>query len=265
MSYSEETDILQHADDVRKMFETLRAAGCQTDDLGLMLDIGGGAGIHSALIAEHARRIFCSDFRDQNARFGGEFVKLLLEKMQRHGLYFPIERLEFHTGDAMRLFYRDGLFDTVVCFNAFEHIPEPSQALDEMLRVLRPGGYLYLTFDPIWTCDSGSHFYWRVPIPWEHLVSDDNAFAALMIGAGAGEDEVREYRVSMNRKRLKHYRELFDGIRDRVDILVEREWPGLSDESNASHPNFAHLLGLGFSQDELLCRGMAKVIRKRMP
>ena len=90
MSYSEEADILQHTDDVRKMFEILRVAGCQTDGLGLVLDIGGGAGMHSALIAEHARRIFCSDFQDQNARFGGEFVKLLLEKMQRHGLNFPI-------------------------------------------------------------------------------------------------------------------------------------------------------------------------------
>lgn len=45
-------------------------------------------------------------------------------------------------GDVQRLPVRDGVFDMIVCFNVLEHLPNPAAALDEMRRVLAPGGLL---------------------------------------------------------------------------------------------------------------------------
>ncbi|MEU0242216.1 class I SAM-dependent methyltransferase [Nocardiopsis sp. NPDC006198] len=47
-------------------------------------------------------------------------------------------------GDAQELSFADGEFDTVVCALALCTIPDQRRALDEMHRVLRPGGRLLL-------------------------------------------------------------------------------------------------------------------------
>jgi 2-polyprenyl-3-methyl-5-hydroxy-6-metoxy-1,4-benzoquinol methylase len=44
----------------------------------------------------------------------------------------------------MRNLYPDGFFDLVVCFSVMEHLSDPARALDEMTRVLRPGGVAVL-------------------------------------------------------------------------------------------------------------------------
>lgn len=40
--------------------------------------------------------------------------------------------------------FRSGRFDRVTCFSAFPHFPDKGKALDEMVRVLRKGGYLFI-------------------------------------------------------------------------------------------------------------------------
>lgn len=47
-------------------------------------------------------------------------------------------------GDAVRLPFRDSTFDAVCCFAALHMMAEPFRALDEMTRVLTPGGRLGL-------------------------------------------------------------------------------------------------------------------------
>jgi SAM-dependent methyltransferase len=39
----------------------------------------------------------------------------------------------------------DASFDVVLCTEVLEHVPEPVKALEEMARILRPGGRLFLT------------------------------------------------------------------------------------------------------------------------
>ena len=50
-------------------------------------------------------------------------------------------------GDAGRLPFRDGAFDKIVCTNSFHHYPNHFASLQEMRRVLKPGGLLVLV-DP---------------------------------------------------------------------------------------------------------------------
>jgi len=47
--------------------------------------------------------------------------------------------------DAHALAFRDQAFDVVLATEVLEHLPEPQRAVDEMWRVLRPGGTMLLT------------------------------------------------------------------------------------------------------------------------
>jgi len=260
MQYSEADDLAHHKEEVDRMLGMMSAVEQALNPRSLVLDVGGGAGMHSAMLAPLVRKVICTDFSDQNARFGGEFVKLLHEKFSRNGYGFPLASFEFHAGDATDLIYRDDSFDVVVSFNAMEHIPDPALALSEMIRVTRPGGLIYLTFDPIWTCDSGSHFQHRVSDPWRHLLDDD--FASAILRNGGSEDEANEFRFAMNRRRLDEYQAAFDRTRTQVDYLLEYEWSGCVNQSHPDHPNFKLCIEAGYSENELLTRGMAKLIRK---
>ena len=51
------------------------------------------------------------------------------------------ERADLRVMDATDLDLDDDAFDLVYSFHALEHIADPDRALDEMQRVLRPGGW----------------------------------------------------------------------------------------------------------------------------
>jgi SAM-dependent methyltransferase len=51
----------------------------------------------------------------------------------------------FVRGDLMGLPFADSSFEVVVCFEAIEHVPDPLDALDELRRVLAPGGVLSIS------------------------------------------------------------------------------------------------------------------------
>ena len=48
-------------------------------------------------------------------------------------------------GDAMSLPFPDSAFEAVACLEALEFFPDMAVALDEMVRVLKPGGVLLIT------------------------------------------------------------------------------------------------------------------------
>jgi SAM-dependent methyltransferase len=76
--------------------------------------------------------------------------------------------------DVQDLSYPDSSFDYVVCDQVIEHIPEPQRAVDEIHRVLRPGGWLILAtcfMDPVHTQPNNTGDYWRfTPAGLRHLV-----------------------------------------------------------------------------------------------
>lgn len=55
------------------------------------------------------------------------------------------EALELRVGDICSLDLPDATFDMVVCFEAIEHVDDPSSALDHFRRVLRPDGLLLIS------------------------------------------------------------------------------------------------------------------------
>lgn len=76
-------------------------------------------------------------------------------------------------GDGNRLAFRDACFDTVLCTEVLEHLPDPARVLREMARVLRPGGTLLLTVpfsQPLH--ELPSDYYRFTPSSLAHLVRE---------------------------------------------------------------------------------------------
>jgi SAM-dependent methyltransferase len=61
--------------------------------------------------------------------------------------------------DIRRTPYPDGYFDCVVSVSAFEHIHNLDRALEESYRILKPGGFLYSNFGPIYSTSFGHHLW----------------------------------------------------------------------------------------------------------
>ena len=52
--------------------------------------------------------------------------------------------------DGLNIPFEDNSFDSIVCFEVLEHVFEPEKIIQEMYRVLKPGGKLMLTTPFIW-------------------------------------------------------------------------------------------------------------------
>lgn len=71
-----------------------------------------------------------------------------------------------YTGTGLRadlaaLPFRSGSLDGILCEMTLEHVREARLAVDEMRRVLRPGGELFLVVPFLWPFHASPHDYWR--------------------------------------------------------------------------------------------------------
>jgi ubiquinone/menaquinone biosynthesis C-methylase UbiE len=99
-----------------------------------ILDVGCGTGVFAARIREalpHARV------------WGVDLVAAMLaEGRARWRMHEG--HLVAVQGDSERLPFPKGAFDVVTCANSFHHYPNQQRAVEEMHRVLKPGGRLIL-------------------------------------------------------------------------------------------------------------------------
>lgn len=57
-------------------------------------------------------------------------------------------------------------YDVVFSYDGFEHFERPDRALDEAIRVVRPGGYIFLHFGPLYFAPMGLHAYRSINVPY---------------------------------------------------------------------------------------------------
>lgn len=86
-----------------------------------------------------------------------EYQKILDE--HKVTLHTPVEYQ-----DMEHLTYPDCYFDIVHCVNALDHTPNPKKALEEMKRVCKFGGWIYLRHSPDQMKNFGGHHYWNIRI-----------------------------------------------------------------------------------------------------
>jgi SAM-dependent methyltransferase len=68
-----------------------------------------------------------------------------IEHANRLQREFKVRNAEFRLGDATALMMEDETFDFVLCRLSLQIFSKPEQILKELMRILRPGGRLYLT------------------------------------------------------------------------------------------------------------------------
>src|SRR5579871_3701365 len=96
---------------------------------GRVLEVAPGPGYMAIEIAR------LGDYRVTGLDISHSFVRIAGDNAQRAGV-----AIDFRWGDAAHMPFEDASFDVVVCRAAFKNFSDPRGAIDEMHRVLKPGG-----------------------------------------------------------------------------------------------------------------------------
>ena len=120
------------------------------DRLGLrpgdrVIDMGCGAGRHAFEMYRRGADVIAFD-QDADELAG---VLELFGAMSEAGEVPAGAEADIKQGDALSLPFADGEFDRVVASEVLEHIPADTDAIAELVRVLRPGGTMAVTV-PRW-------------------------------------------------------------------------------------------------------------------
>lgn len=60
--------------------------------------------------------------------------------------------------------------DFVFSYNSLEHFTDPQKVLKEIHRILKPNGYFYADFDPLYYSPRGLHAYRKINIPYLQIL-----------------------------------------------------------------------------------------------
>lgn len=123
-----------------------------------LLDVGASTGIVDAYLADHFFSVVGLDI-DEPA------IEYAKQTHRRSNLAFQI-------GNALNMNFSDNSFDVVVCSQVYEHVPDPYKMMEEIFRILSPGGACYFA--------AGNRIAWNeahynlpllsvIPRPMAHL------------------------------------------------------------------------------------------------
>jgi SAM-dependent methyltransferase len=83
------------------------------------------------------------------------------------------QRTDLRMMDASNMKFEDHSFDVVFSYDSFEHFSDPASVLQEIYRVTKPGGYIFLEFGPLFMSPMGLHAYRQITVPYcQHLFSE---------------------------------------------------------------------------------------------
>ncbi len=85
---------------------------------------------------------------------GIDVSETVIQRARDKATEMKIENVSFDVGNICQLDFSDNSFDAVFSHNVLEHIPEPSEALQEIHRVLKPGGVVGIR-----DCDWGGYIF----------------------------------------------------------------------------------------------------------
>jgi len=135
---SQPKDLLDALEDLEDLFK--RREHLATTEMGSMdirgkklLEIGCGAGGHSALFARNGAEVTSVDITLDRAQSAANKLSLISSGTGR----------AYHA-DAENLPFRDDVFDVVYSNGVLHHSSDTSRCIEEVFRVLKPGGHAVL-------------------------------------------------------------------------------------------------------------------------
>lgn len=179
--------------------------------------------------------------------FDGQYYRDMAEE---YGKALPFDRVSTHIMSATAMTYPDNSFEYIGSRSVFEHIDDVAKAVQEVNRVLKPGGVAWIGIHLFPSLTGGHHIEWLNPdtskpkrIPaWDHL--RENKFPAVWY---------------LNQLRLADYQRIF---RENITVLEERTMPEFTDAPLT--PDIERELAeIGFSRDELLTRAAFFICTKK--
>lgn len=197
---------------VAVMLDALRQAGAEPGEARL-LDIGCSTGILTRHYAEFFGKVVGVDIDDG-----------AVEWARRNR---AADNLRYQIGDSMNLPFLTSDFDIVTCTHIYEHVPDAQRMLDEIYRVLRPGGICYFAAENrlrVW--DGHYNLPLLTPLP--------KPFADLYVRAmGRGQRCYETHRTLWGLRRLTRRFEVTDYTRavvrepqkfDATDMIWPDSW-----------------------------------------
>lgn len=172
--------------------------------------------------------------------------------------------------NAESLSFADSEFDAIVTMSTFEHITNLKITLSEFNRVLKPGGCVLVSFEPIWTCSYGHHLHHfgdvsKLIPDWAHLLWDKEEFMEQMKkswpeNAPLTLQEAGEWIYDGNAINRKGVREILKIIAN-CELQVEWVVP-MEDIARSEAQLTAAIKITGLSKDELMTKGLSVLLSK---
>ena len=133
-------------------------------DGAYILEVGSGLGQYSHKFAKMgAKKVVGLEFSAEKVNWSRSYFNQGKNK-----------NLDFIQGNAENLNFPDNEFDLVFSNSVLEHVKNPKKALQEMYRVIKPGGKLLLGVD-YFHSPGGNHLYDYIYFPWAtNLVSESS-------------------------------------------------------------------------------------------
>jgi len=131
---SESAETLERSRGIHaSLIACMRSDGVGTDRGLSVADIGCGAGTQSLLWARAGHDVYGIDIN-------ADLIRLAKTRATGAGV-----SVTFLTGSADALPWDSGRFDVCIVPELLEHVENWQRCLDEVCRIVKPGGYLFLT------------------------------------------------------------------------------------------------------------------------
>lgn len=114
---------------------------------------------------------------------GLDYARKMLERAAEKTAGYP-DRVVYVWQNAMQLPFPDNSFDLVTCLEALEFMPRPYRVLEELVRVVLPGGIVFTTLRRGWESKV---------MPWKSW--SESSFVSLLDSAGLREVQVGSWQV----------------------------------------------------------------------
>ena len=128
-----------------RLFEIDRVLRGVLRDGDIVVDFGSGAGVFSALVSQCAASVISVDGNAEMLKVSANSEDLLARVVEQAGARYRPERVSRVVGTRECL-ATSPQADLVLAIAVLEYVPDVTTHLESFASILRPGGYLVLTY-----------------------------------------------------------------------------------------------------------------------
>lgn len=189
-----------------------------------------------------------------------EDFDLTTASSKAHLTYMNAESLSFDGNE----------FDAIVTMSTFEHIGNVGKALSEFRRVLKPGGCILVSFEPLWTCSYGHHLHHLGEVSalvpdWAHLMwakpeMTEYLHSCWPENAPLSVEDACEWIYegdALNRKGIVEMRQILFDCQMHIEWIIP-----MPDENRSEAQLTLAMEKTGLSREDLMTKGLSVLIYK---